>query len=63
MDIKTHFEIAGVVPGEADMRKSVAAMVGEESTDTVHLAAFLTVAKKLVTERRYEQIYNKTTIH
>ncbi|KAK4307535.1 hypothetical protein Pmani_020682 [Petrolisthes manimaculis] len=35
------------------MRKTVAAMVGDESTDTVHLAAFLTIAKKLLLDRRF----------
>ncbi|XP_071537261.1 dynein regulatory complex protein 8-like isoform X2 [Panulirus ornatus] len=42
-----------LVPSEVEMRKTVAAMVGEESADTVHLAAFLTIAKKLILDRRF----------
>lgn len=49
------------MPSEAEMRKTVAAMVGEESADTVHLAAFLTIAKKLLLDRRYATYTHATT--
>ncbi|XP_064082004.1 dynein regulatory complex protein 8-like [Macrobrachium nipponense] len=52
-DIPTIIRTLGLVPTEAEMRKTVAAMVGEESEDTVHLAAFLTIAKKLILDRRF----------
>ena len=43
----------GLVPTEAEMRKTVNAMVGDESADTVQIAAFLTIAKKLFMDRRW----------
>ncbi|KAL7635605.1 UNVERIFIED_CONTAM: hypothetical protein RMT77_014674 [Armadillidium vulgare] len=43
----------GLVPSESDLKKIVAAMVGEEGENTVHLASFLTVTKRLLLERRY----------
>ncbi|XP_045129171.1 dynein regulatory complex protein 8-like [Portunus trituberculatus] len=52
-DVPTIIRVLGLVPSEAEMRKTVAAMVGEESADTVHLAAFLTIAKKLLLDRRF----------
>ncbi|XP_042880696.1 dynein regulatory complex protein 8-like [Penaeus japonicus] len=52
-DVPTIIRTLGLVPSEAEMRKTVAAMVGEESANTVHLAAFLTIAKKLLMDRRF----------
>nr|XP_027210681.1 dynein regulatory complex protein 8-like [Penaeus vannamei] len=52
-DVPTIIRTLGLVPSEVEMRKTVAAMVGEESADTVHLAAFLTIAKKLLMDRRF----------
>ncbi|KAK8736776.1 hypothetical protein OTU49_004640, partial [Cherax quadricarinatus] len=52
-DIPTIIRTLGLVPSEAEMRKTVAAMLGDESADTVHLAAFLTIAKKLILDRRF----------
>nr|XP_045625577.1 dynein regulatory complex protein 8-like [Procambarus clarkii] len=52
-DIPTIIRTLGVVPSEAEMRRTVAAMLGEESAHTVHLAAFLTIAKKLILDRRF----------
>ncbi|XP_076056005.1 dynein regulatory complex protein 8-like [Oratosquilla oratoria] len=52
-DIPAIIRALGVVPSESEMQKVVTAMVGDESADTVHIAAFLTVAKKIVVDRRY----------